>query len=260
MKVMFDLSAFSDLVERQALDHRVATGKRAITYASFTFLEELAALRKKDERKFTAILDQYSSRTWGRIVLPWNELVRREAETGHPVTAVNAVLPSEDYHGAINLVREGATVVDVIDHEVAERKQRYQDDMNKAAESVKDVLSARGYSTSEIKKGFAEWLSAVPQYLQDWGGIFHRASTDFTKLPHVAAYFGYFFVKHYQSMNQGRNHCGSDLYDEGYYIESTTLGNLVTCDRDLYRTAMLVPENAIRVHDGRMWTSSSAAG
>ena len=50
MKVMFDLSAFSDLVERQALEDRMASGKRVIAYASFTFLEELASLRKKDER------------------------------------------------------------------------------------------------------------------------------------------------------------------------------------------------------------------
>ena len=73
--------------------------------------------------------------------------------------------------------------------------------------------------------------------------IFRRPGTDFTKLPHVTAYFGYFFVKHYQSMNQERNHRGSDLYDEGYYIESTTLGNLLTCDQDLIRTARLSARN-----------------
>lgn len=252
MKVMFDLSTFSDMVERQALDNRMASGTRAIAYASFTFLEELAPLRKKDEQNFNSILDHYSSLTWGRILL--------QAETGRPVTADDAVLPSEDHQGAINLLREGATAVDVVGQEVSQRKQRYEEGMNRAAESVKDVLSARGHGTSEIKKGFAEWLPAASEYLQDWGEIFRRPGTDCTKLPHVTAYFGYFFVKHYQSMNQERNHRGSDLYDEGYYIESTTLGNLVTCDQDLIRTARLVPESTVVVHDGRVWANSSAAG
>ena len=240
MKVMYDLSAFSDMVESHALD-RLTSGRRAIAYASFSFLEELAPLRKQEDQ-FNDILEQYCSITWGRIVLPWTELVTREVETGRPVTARHAVLPSEDYQEAINLLREGATIATAISQEVAQRKQRYEDGMNRAAESVREVLGARGHGKSEIKKGFADWLRLAPEYLQDWGDVFRLPGIDLTKLPHLMAYLGYFFVKHYQSMNQEKKHRGSDLYDQGYYIESTTLGNLVTCDRDLFRTAKLVPE------------------
>ena len=254
MKVMIDLSAFSDLVERQRFDAAKAPGARAIAYASFTFLEELASLRKIDEQKFTAILDQYSSLTWGRIMLPWNELVRREAETGRPMTGDDAVLPPEDHQEAINLLREGAPTVDMVGQDVLQRKQRYEDGMNRAAEWVKNVLKARGNSKSEIKTGSAEWLRCASHYWQDWGELFPRPGTDYTILPHLTAYLGFFFVKIFQTMNQERNHKASDLYDQGYYVESTTLRNLVTCDRDLFRTVKLVPENVVTVHDGRTWT------
>ena len=125
--------------------------------------------------------------------------------------------------------------------------------MNRAAEWVKEEFRARGHSTLDVKKGFAEWLRFAPQYWQDWGDLFPRPGIDYTILTHVKAYLGYFFVKLYQTMNQKRIHKASDLYDQGYFVESTTLGNLATCDGDLIRTINLVPDNAVMVHDAHTW-------
>ena len=115
------------------------------------------------------------------------------------------LLPSEDHQEAINLLRKGSLSVDAIGEEVAEKKQRYEDGMNKAAESVKEELCVRGHSTSDIKKGFAEWLRFAPQYWQDWGELFPRPGIDYTILPHVKAHLGFLFVKVYQTMNQKKN-------------------------------------------------------
>ena len=78
--------------------------------------------------------------------------------------AEGALLPPEDHQTAINLLREGSFPVDVIGKEVAERKQRYEDGMNRAAEWVKEEFRARGHSTSDVKKGSAEWLRFASQY------------------------------------------------------------------------------------------------
>ena len=84
--------------------------------------------------------------------------------------------------------------------------------------------------------------------------MFPRPSIDYTILPHVKAYLGYFFVKLYQTMNQENFTKHPTCMTRDTTSRSTTLGNLATCDGDLIRTIRLVPDNVVTVHDARTWT------
>ena len=57
-------------------------------------------------------------------------------------------------------------------------------------------------------------------------------------------------MKHFTSMAGGRKHCGSDRYDHGYYVDSTTLGNFVSCDKNPRDTIKMIPWNTVGVHSG----------
>ena len=245
VRVMYDLNAFSHSL--QGTDHSPLVPSkqspaRIRAYASVEFLEELAPLRANSHPDFQRIFDEYVKATYGRMIRPGNELVLHEVEAGRPLTRDEAMLSSDGYLKAINLLGEGS-----VDSLVADS---VRDKTHKYAEAMNDQF-AQIWQESDLNRDTIKgWFNAVENQLQSCGeGFFRRTDIDYRQLPHVRASILYLAVKHYQRALNGRQHDKGDLYDQRYLVESVTLGHLVTNDKDLKRTACQITDSNIVVYD-----------
>ena len=254
IKVLFDLSTVSKMHGLGRLSQLVPIGGNVIAYASTAFLEELSGLRRKHPRMYEEILDWYRSCTFGRLIKPWRQLIQDEIRTKQSVWFSSALEPASRFHEIMNVLRESRFTTELAE-EVFQSKRNNEMEMNITAASIRDWMRQRLDNQAETKQGWKEWRLKMPRHVQDWARhcFGPRYGLDYTTLPHLTAYFGCFFVKHFMSMAGGRKHCGSDRYDHGYYVESTTLGNFVSCDKNLRDTIKMIPWNTVEVHSGEQW-------
>ena len=245
VRVMYDLSAFSHSLretDHSPLVPSKQSRARIHAYASVEFLEELAPLRANSHPDFQKILDEYVKATCGRMMRPGNELVLHEVEAGRPLTRDEAMLSQDDYLNAINLLGE-RSVDSLVADCVRDKKHKYAEVMN---DHFAQIWQEPDLNRDTMKR----WFSAVENQLQACGkGFFQRTDIDYSQLPHVRASILYLAVKHYQRALNGRQHDKGDLYDHRYFVESVTLGHLVTNDKDLKRTACQITDSNIVVYD-----------
>ena len=246
--VMFDLDAFSHAVQdNESVPQKLTSGTRVLAYASFAFLEEIAAIRKADVEFYRLLRDRYITFTYGRLVLPWNAIAIRESAAGRALERREVLLERSEYIDTVNLLQENE--VDDLAEEVKQRKTRYINGMNSALAGMLEDPQLRDLGRRDIKRGFSDWFSNGESILQSWGErVFRRKDVDYRKLPHVRLILYYFFAKQYHALVSDRKYREGELYDRAYLIEATTLGNLVTDDGDLRRTANIIPNNPVKVH------------
>lgn len=254
IRVLFDLNSVSQMHGLGRLSQLVPAGGNVVAYASTTFLEELAGLRGICPRAYVEILEWYRSRTFGRLLKPWRQLIQDEIRTKQPVWFSSVLEPASRFREVMNVMRESRFATDLAE-EVFKSKRNNERDMNTAAAGICDWMRQTFDHQSYAKRGWREWRLEMPSHVQDWAQhcFGRRYGIDYTTLPHLMAYFGCFFVKHFMSMAGGRRHRGSDRYDHGYYVESTTLGNFVSCDKNLRDTIKMIPWNTVEVHSGEDW-------
>ena len=236
------------------LSQLVPIGGNVIAYASTAFLEELSGLRSMHPRMYEEILNWYRSCTFGRLIKPWRQLIQDEIRTKQSVWFSSALEPASRFREIMNVLRESRFTTELAE-EVFQSKRKNEIEMNTTAASIRHQMKQTFDNQAEIKRGWKECRLKMPRHVQDWARhcFGQPNSIDYTTLPHLTAYFGCFFVKHFTSMAGGRKHCGSDRYDHGYYVESTTLGNFVSCDKNLRDTIKMIPWNTVEVHSCGQW-------
>lgn len=254
IRVLFDLNTVSNMHTLGRLSQLVPIRSNVIAYASTSFLEELAGLRRKCPRMYEEILDWYRSCTFGRLIKPWRQLLQDEIRTKQSVRFSSALEPASRFREVMSVMRESRFATELAE-EVFKTKRHNEIDMNTTSASIRDWMSQKFDNQAGVKRGWKEWRLKMPDHVQDWARhcFGPRNALDYTTLPHLTAYFGCFFVKHFMSMAGGRKHRGSDRYDHGYYVESTTLGNFVSCDKNLRDTIKMIPWNTVEVHSGVDW-------
>ena len=105
--VMFDLDAVSHAVQcNESLPLTLTSGTRVLAYASFAFLEEIAAIRKADVEFYRLLRDCYITLTYGRLVLPWNEIAIQESAAGRALERQEVLLKRREYIDTVNLLQE----------------------------------------------------------------------------------------------------------------------------------------------------------
>ena len=236
------------------LDQLVPFGSNIIPHASVTFLEELSGLYRKDTRSFAEIFDWYRSCTWGRLIKPWAVLVREETETQRAaLTHSLALAPPEIFLNLFSSINGDRGLIEKLDQHVMTEKHDNATALNQAADSIRNQMKEHGDHPSEIKRTWKLFRKRIPELVQGWGAKSLGPDRDYTELPHLRAFFSCWYVKHYWATACNRKHRGNDPYDHGYYIECTTLGNLVTADKNLMETIKLIPGNTINVYDETAW-------
>ena len=249
---MFDLNVVSRMHRMGRLDRLIPSRSKVIPVASTTFLEELAGLYKADSRQFYQILDWYRSCTWGRLIKPWMLLVQREAENGKALSYSSALEPTRTFSEIFHAVSVSDFIA-TLDRRVWKKKSEIETAMNDAADQIRAQMKEHGDDNPEIKRTWMHWLRKTPDLIQNWGEHFFGSGCDYSKLPHLRAFFNCWYVKHYMAMTVGRRHRGSDQFDHGYYIESTTLGSLVTDDNNFRETVKLISGDTVHVYDETGW-------
>ena len=251
---MFDLDVVSHMHTLGRLPQLAPPGSKVIPHASVTFLEELSGLYRQNNRKFFEILDWYRSHTWGRLMKPWATLVREETEIRkRALTYSNALEPSAVFLRVVNTVSDGGALLDELHQSVACSKEAYKEILNQASEFIRDRFREDSDDRGEIKSKFRYYRKRIPELMQSWGEHRYGVSRSYNQLPHFQAFFSCWYVKHFLACASPRKHKGSDIYDHGYYIEATTLGNLVTRDKTLRNTIKLIPGNRTRVYSEDEW-------
>ena len=254
MKVLFDLNVVSHMHRLNKLDQLVPHGSRVIPHASTTFLEELSGLYNNDSRSYTEILDWYRSHTWGRLIKPWKVLVREETETRK--AAVTYSLALEQCHvffGLFNAMAQGGGAVKTLDKHVRSEKRDNATTLSQASDWIQTQMKQHGDHPTTIKRTWKRFRRRIPELVQGWGEESFGADRDYKELPHLVAFFSCWYVKHFWATTGNRRHRGNDPYDHGYYIECTTLGNLVTSDNNLIETVSLIPGSTINVYNEAKW-------
>ena len=254
MKVLFDLNVVSHMHCLNKLDQLVPPGSNIVPHASVTFLEELCGLYRKDRRSFAEILDWYMSCTWGRLIKRWNVLVLEETEVARSgVTYSLALEPPEMFLRVFNAIRSDEGLIWKLDQQVRTEKHASATALKQASDWIHNQMEEHGDDPAEIKRTWKLHRNRIPQLIQRWGEERCGPDRDYAALRHLRAFFGCWYVKHYWATAGNRRHRGSDPYDHGYYIECTTLGNLVTADKNLMETIRLIPGNTINVYDEIEW-------
>ena len=256
--IIYDLDAFSHSIKdgRSPLADPAFFDVAVLAYASFAFLEELAPLRRAEPDLYRAIRKYYISATCPRLILPGNEIARRESVAGRPLSRRECLLGEDDYFGAINLLLDDD--LDILSDEVRDRKNRYAADMAESLARLLEDPSVKEMGNSERKDTFAGVFSDRESSLQSRAeSIYGRTDIDYGTLPHVRFFLDYFEAKKYQAHVSNRKFRRGELYDVSYLVEAVTLGNLVTDDKDLRDTAGLIVDGGeIRVFDLRRFLES----
>ena len=251
---MFDLDVVSHMHTLGRLAQLAPPRSRVIPYASVTFLEELSGLYRKDKRRFSEILDWYRSHTWGRLMKPWATLVREETEIRkRALTYSDAMEPSDVFLRVVNTVSDGGALLEKLHQSVTCSKEVYKETLNRASEFIQDQFREASDDSGEIKGKWRYYRQRIPELIQSWGERRFGGNRNYNQLPHFQAFLSCWYVKHFLACTSPRKHQGSDIYDHGYYIESTTLGNLVTSDKTLRNTIKLIPGNRTRVYSEDEW-------
>ena len=234
------------------LDELVSSKSHIIPHASLSFLEELAGLYRVDNRKFSEILNWYRSQTWGRLIRPWTVLVRAESETKREtIPYPDSLEPREVFLRVMNVMGGGGAFVEKLNQHVEDGKHNSEVFLNQVSDWMWDQFADDHFS--EIKRHWRDFRQRIPQLIQSWGETRIEPNRDYNRLQHFQAHFSFWYAKQFLAIAGGRKLEGNDAYDLGYYVEATTLGNLVTNDKDLKRTADLIPGNTINVCDGEEW-------
>ena len=254
MKVLFDLNVVSHLYSLGKLDKLVPHRSNIISHASFTFLEELAGLYRTDERAYFRILDWYRSHTWGRLIRPWTVLVREETEARKKAVAYEdlLVVPHEVVLRVFNAMSGGNEFVDELHQHVQSEKNEAKVRLNEMSDWMQRQFA--GDHRTEIKRSWRDYRQRIPHLIQSCGeACFDDAHRDYNQLPHLRAHFSFWYVQHFRAIAGKRKLKGNDAYDLGYYVESTTLGNFVTNDKNLIDTIEMIPGNMTNVYNGDEW-------
>ena len=122
--------------------------------------------------------------------------------------------------------------------------------MNSHFTVMLDQLDLRSKKHVEVSDVFTGWFRNIESQLQVCGeSAFGRTDIEYQRLPHVRASLLYIAVKHFQKAVNKKQHDKGDLYDHRYFVESVTLGNLVTNDKDLMRTVRSIESSGVNVYN-----------
>ncbi len=253
MKVILDNNAFIHLVENPQLESLRDTffsriEDHSITHVgTFEFIEELFLLYQHNPKKYLQLLNEYWRSVHGRVLLPWNTLIQLEVENRRCLAAKEKYLGPQDIIDLESIVFSPEDNVE-LPKQIIRTKENFKEQMNNAINEMLDELTSRGHSPKEIRKKFHSWYKSIDAFLQSWiESAFSIREVKYSELPHTKALFEFVMCRHYQVIAMNISHRGNDLYDRGYYVSAAETGLLVTDDKALRSTCLLIDNNKIRV-------------
>ena len=239
---MYDTNVWYNLVGDDDTEINVGS-TRIHGYASFSVLEELAKNQECEPKLYRRLIDKYFDATLGRLILPCSELVRLELNRGRPLTLEECLVSKECYYEVFNMALEDGLVAEYVSGRVRTTKEDYETSLSTTFDDLKSELQEQTPETRDIVKN---WFNSFKDHIQECGEqAFGNTCIDYLRLPHVSTSLAYLAASHYLRATKGKNHRGNDLYDHRIYVESVTLGYLVTEDKSLRRTAELVSKTGV---------------
>ncbi len=259
MKILFDNNAFAYLSQEpqrvnllNRLKELVDCGKVEVIGSS-TMLNELAGLSKSNFTLYLNNLSLYEELTNGKILKPWNELVRLEGEQLRPVLYENSIFDKSTAQNLFSPLKDRSQPISIFNNVYIQR-QSYKQGMDDASQDVLSDPCLISKPPKVIIKNYKDWFKDFDSNAQGFFVDLFKVGANmyYKELPHVSAFLGYTLTRIYEHFSLGLSHDSNDLYDRAYFVDAVAVVFLVTNDESFIRTCLRVPYrscNVIRIND-----------
>ncbi|HZX13474.1 MAG TPA: hypothetical protein VFF49_03655 [Thermodesulfobacteriota bacterium] len=247
MRILFDNNAFAYLSQEPQrvglLNHlkELVDCRKVEVVGSCTMLEELAGLSKSDFTRYLNSVSLYEELTNGKILKPWNELVRQEGEQLRPVLYENSIFDKSTVQKLFSLFKDRSQPISIF-NEAYTQRQSYKKDMDEASQDVLSDPCLINKPNKAIIEGYKDWSTNFDRNAQDFFvDLFKvKANISYKELPHIAAFLGYILTRIYECSSLGLANRDTDLYDRAHFTDAAVVDILVTNDEVFIRTCLRV--------------------
>jgi hypothetical protein len=257
MNVIFDNNAFIHLLEnpQYKVVHDTFFSRiedQSIKHiGTIEFFEELFLLHQHNPKKYMQIAKEYWKSVKGRILLPWNMLVRIEVENRCCLSSKDKYWEPQSIIDLENIIFSPEQNTQ-LSEQITQGKDTFAEQMNTSLNELLDELISDGHEPKEVRKGFKAWYNSIDSFIQNWiESAFSIQYVHYSELPHTKALFEFTMCRHYEVIALNISYKGNDFYDRAYYVASAETGLFVTDDKALYATCSLINSSEIFIKTAR---------
>lgn len=216
---------------------------RVQVFGSCEHLEEFAAVRSRDAKRFTAVMHSFQDLVRYRLLRGRHQILQLELNKGQPLSETEARMPASE---RINLL-QGWHRLGGLERHVKDHKTDYADEMNQTGADVVARIEER-MNLPEARKAVRDNL---PVTIDDVSAFQAGGHTMNPQLPAQTALVTYLLAQAKRQLANQKRVRPSNSHDHSHYVyAAVTKATLITDDREFTRTAALDQTGVVTVRPG----------